>query len=104
MVCVSSGTSERTSTTSQSMPCSALSFSAAASARGTISASARMVASLPGRTIFGGAERVDDLAVGHFALGRIERLVLEENHRVGIADGRGEQPDDVARRSMAPPP
>jgi hypothetical protein len=31
------------------MPCSALSFSAAASARGTISASAQMVASLPDR-------------------------------------------------------
>ena len=52
MVWVSSGTSERTSITSQSMPCSALSLSAASSARGTISASARMVASLPGRRIF----------------------------------------------------
>ena len=43
------------------------------------------------------AERVDDLAVRHFALGRIKRLVLEEDHRIGIAHRRGKKPDDVAR-------
>jgi hypothetical protein len=37
-------------------------------------------------------ELVDDLAVGHLALGRVERLLLEEQHRVGVADRRGEQP------------
>ena len=43
------------------------------------------------------AERVDDLAVGDLALGRVERLVLEEDHRIGVAHRRGEQPDHVAR-------
>src|SRR5882724_1936969 len=45
----------------------------------------------------GRAEGVDDLAVGHLALGGVERFVLEEDDGIGIADGRGEQPDDVAR-------
>ncbi len=44
-----------------------------------------------------GAERVDDLAVRHLALGRIERLVLEEDHRIGIAHRRRHQADHVAR-------
>ena len=57
-----------------------------------------MVASLPRPHDLGGAERVDDLAVRHLALGRIERLVLEEDHRIGIAHGGGQQADDVARR------
>jgi len=64
MVWVSSGTSDRTSMTSQSMPCSAASFSAAAKARGTIKARAMMVASFAGAENLGGAERVEDLAVG----------------------------------------
>ena len=50
IVLVSSGTSDRTSTTVASMPSSADSFSAAASARGTIAASARIVASPPWRS------------------------------------------------------
>ena len=80
------------------MPCSALSFSAASNARGTISASAMMVAVLAGAHDLGGAERVDDLAVRHLALGRVERLVLEEDHRIGIAHRRRQQADDVERR------
>ena len=44
-------TSERTSITSQSMPCSAFNRSAASNARGTMSASARIGCSLPGRAI-----------------------------------------------------
>ena len=94
---MSSGTSERTSITSQSMPCSALSFSAAASARGTIRASAIIVASLPGPRDAGGAERVDDLAVRHFAFGGVKRLVFEKDHRIRVAHRRRQQPDDVAR-------
>ena len=47
MVRVSSGTRLRTSTTLQPMPCSAESRLAASTARGTIAASARIVASLP---------------------------------------------------------
>jgi hypothetical protein len=50
IVRVSSGTSDRTSMTVASMPSSADSFSAAASARGTIAASARIVASPPWRS------------------------------------------------------
>ena len=34
---------------------------------------------------------------GYDALARIQALVLEEQDRVRITDGRGEQPDDVAR-------
>ena len=50
IVRVSSGTSDRTSTTVASMPCSADSRSAAASDRGTMAASARIVASPPCRS------------------------------------------------------
>ncbi len=50
IVRVSSGTSDRTSMTVESMPSSADRRSAAASARGTIAASARMVASPPWRS------------------------------------------------------
>ena len=53
---------------------------------------------LAGPHDLGGAERVDDLAVRHFALGRIERLVLEKDHRIGIAHRGRQQADDVARR------
>ena len=41
------------------------------------------------------AEAVDDLAVGHVVLRRVEPLVLEEQHRVGIADRGRHQTDDV---------
>src|SRR4029077_14112772 len=34
----------------------------------------------------GGTKTVDNLAVRHFALGGVERLVLEEDHRIGIPD------------------
>ncbi len=53
---------------------------------------------LAGAEDFRGAERVDDLAVRHLALGGVKRLVLEEDHRIGIAHGGGEQADHVARR------
>src|SRR2546429_394598 len=39
----------------------------------------------------GGAEPVDVLSVGHLAFDAVERFLLEEQHRVGIADGGGEQ-------------
>src|SRR6185503_18985344 len=45
----------------------------------------------------GGTEAVDNLAVRNFALGGIERLVLEENHRIGIANRSRKQADDIAR-------
>ena len=53
---------------------------------------------LAGAQDFRGAECVDDLAVRHLALGGVERLVLEEDHRIGIAHRGREQPDHVARR------
>ena len=56
-----------------------------------------MVASLPGRTILAVPSVIHDLAVGHLALGRIERLVLEEDHGIGVAHRGREQPDHVAR-------
>ena len=46
----------------------------------------------------GGAERVDDLAVGHFAFGGVERFMFEEDDRIGIAHGSGQQTDDIERR------
>src|SRR5262249_51350051 len=52
MVRVSRGTSLRTSTTLQAIPCSSESRLAAASARGTIAASATIVASLPSVSTF----------------------------------------------------
>ena len=56
---------------------------------------------VPARRTFGRAEGVDDLAVGHLALGRVQALVLEEEHRVVVADRRGHQADDVLRRRRA---
>jgi len=56
-----------------------------------------MVAVLAGARDGGSAQRVDDLAVGHLPLGRIKRLVLEEDHRIWIAHRGGQEPDDVAR-------
>ena len=44
-----------------------------------------------------GAEAVDDLAVRHLALNGVERFVLEEDHRVGVAHRCCHQPDHVAR-------
>jgi hypothetical protein len=54
-------------------------------------ASATMVQSLPGRC-------VDDLAVGHFPLHGIKRLMLVEDHGIVVPDGCGHQPDHVDRR------
>ena len=51
----------------------------------------RRVAALPEHR--GLAELVDDLAVAHLALGRVQRLVLEEQHRVRVPDRGGEQAD-----------
>ena len=44
---------------------------------------------------FGRSERVDDLAIRHFALDRVERLVLVKDHWIRIAHRRSHQPDDV---------
>ncbi len=46
----------------------------------------------------GNAEFVDMLAVGHLALGGVERLVLKEDDRIVIAHRRRQQPLDVGRR------
>ena len=98
MVAVSSGTRERRSMTSASMPCSAARRSAASTALGTIAASATIVASEPARTIARRPERVDVLAVGDLALDREERLVLAEDDRVRVADRGRHQADHVGRR------
>ena len=45
-----------------------------------------------------GSKRVDNLAVRHLALERVERLVLVKDHRIGIAHRRRHQPDDVDGR------
>ena len=88
IVCVSSGTSERTSTTVHEMPCSFSRISAASSDswhhRGERDDRAVLAVAQHVRL----AELVDVLAVGHLALHRIERLLLEEEHRVGIAHRR----------------
>ena len=55
------------------------------------------MASEPFRRIAGGAEGIDDLAVRDLALDREERLVLAEDDRIRVADGRGHQPDDIGR-------
>ena len=52
---------------------------------------------LAGTHYFCGAKGVDDFAVRHLAFGRIERLVLEEDDRIGIAHRRRQQADDVER-------
>ena len=44
------------------------------------------------------AESVDDLTVRHLAFRRIERLVLKEDDRIGIAYGGRQQPYHVSRR------
>ena len=43
------------------------------------------------------AQRLDMLAVGHLALGAVERLLLEEQHRVRVANGRRQQALGVGR-------
>ncbi len=77
---MSSGRSQRRSMTSASMP-SAASFSAAASARSTISSVATIVTS---RTLAHDRRLADlgDRAALDGALAGVERLVLEEDHRV----------------------
>ena len=52
---------------------------------------------LPRAHDLGAAKRVDDLAVRHLPLHRIERLVLEEDHGVGVADRGGKEADHIAR-------
>ena len=102
-VAVSSGTSERRSITSAEIP-----------------RSSRLVGRLDGlrdhrcqrddRDVAAGtygrghAELVDDLAVRNLALGRVERLLLEEDHRVRSRIGGREQADDVARGWTVPRP
>ena len=57
------------------------------------------LAAHPGR-----AELVHDRPVGDLALGRVEALVLEEEHRVVAADGGGHQAHHVLRASTGRPP
>src|SRR5450759_3147499 len=52
---------------------------------------------LAGTHDFCGTKSVDDFAVRHRAFGRIERLVLEKDDRIGIAHSRRQQADDVER-------
>ena len=96
MQSVSSGTSDRTSMTSASIP-SAASCSAASSARGTIRASATIVTSLPSLTILAvpSSSTMSPAPSGIVELHRIDRLVLEEHHRVGVAHRGREQADRV---------
>ena len=103
IVVASSGTSDRTSITSASMP-SPASPSAASNALGHHRAERRDrdVGSPPQHV--GRAEPVDDLAVGDLALARVQHLRLDDDDRVGIADGGREQPDHVHRGSTARPP
>ena len=54
------------------------------------------IRSLPQHT--GRSQLVDDLARGDLALRGVERLVLEQQHGIGIADRGGHQPDQVLRR------
>ena len=91
MVSVSSGRIVRRSMTSASIPSSA-SFSAAFSARSTISENAVMVTSSPSRRTLAlpiGSDEVVDL--GHVEALAVEHLVLEEHDRVGVADRGLEQ-------------
>ena len=64
--------------TSAAMP-SCASRSAASSARGTIGASATIVASVPSRSDLRRAELVDDLAVGHLGLRRPSSALCSKN-------------------------
>ena len=87
----------RRSMTSASMPSSA-SFSAALSARSTISEKAVMVTWPPSRRILAlpiGSDEVVEL--GHVEALAVEHLVLEEHDRVGIADRGLEQALGVGR-------
>jgi hypothetical protein len=46
----------------------------------------------------GPAQLADQLAVRDLVLARVQALVLEEEHRVGVADGGRQQADDVGGR------
>src|SRR5438445_705371 len=65
----------------------------------TVSPSCGMITSIA--SAFGqqlrASERLEVLALGHLALVGEQALVLEEHHRIGIADRRGEQPLRVGR-------
>ena len=96
IVRVSSGTSDRTSTTVTSMPCPD-SCSAAVMARGTMAARARIVASRPCRSTLARPSSSTTSPSGTSPLLAIRPLCSKKIDRIGITDGRGEQPDDVTR-------
>ena len=79
------------------MPCSALSFSAAASARGTMSASARMVASLPGRAIAAVPSESTISPSGTSPLVAYSDLCSKKITGSGSRTAAASKPDDVAR-------
>src|SRR3546814_20654481 len=47
---------------------------------------------------FCGTERIDDLSIRNFTLGGVERLMLEEDYRIGIPHGGRKQAHHVDRR------
>ena len=84
--------------TSASIP-SAASVSAAASARSTISSVATIVTSAPARTIARLADLGDPgVAAADRALAAVQALVLEEEHRVVVADRRAQHAVGAGRR------
>jgi hypothetical protein len=82
---VSKGTSDRTSITSTEIPSSCWSRSAASSVRGTMSASAATVASVPSRMIDASPSRATTSNSGTSPLVANRDLCSKKDHRVGIA-------------------
>ena len=81
--------------------------SAASLAKFTMRPNATMVTSSPSRVTFGLAERDGVGLVRHLALHVVHRLVLEEDHRVVVADRLDQQPLGVVgvgrqRRTFSP--
>ena len=95
---MSSGRSERRSTTSAWMSCSAASRSATCSARTVAKECETIVRSEPVAGDVGLADRGQELGVvGDLALLLVDRQVLDHQHRVVVADGALEQALGVAR-------
>ena len=63
-----------------------------------------IVTSSPSRRMAASPKRHRAAVVGHLAALAVERLVLDEDDGVVVADRRLEQPLGVGRRSSAPPP
>ena len=71
----------------------------------TMSEKAAMVTSLPGRTILAlPIGTMNSGSVRHLEALAVEDLVLEEDHRVGVADRGFQQALGVGRRTRARPP